>query len=319
MKRRLELFSLLLIGALFLPGLARAQAVEEQPAGPFGKTTNYFYQPRILPTGAAPCTCMDVVFIIDDTGSMGGAINNVKLGLVDILNTANAASCGDLRVGLITFKDDVTVQSPLTNNVALVAGQINALVASAGTNLPEASDEALREAVEAAGTVCTRNGRFSVGDWRSNCCKVIILVTDALPGGCDDAFTGGFDDVNAHLRAVSANALGVHIGALLVGAAGGVAPIMQDYALTTSGLFASVPPDGSGTSAAMQSVITNCLETPVGFEHCCVSGGLGGCFTVPVGTCRNTPGGVVVPSCAALDCPTSTLRSTWGHVKGIYR
>jgi uncharacterized protein YegL len=318
MKRRLELFSLLLIGALCLPGLSRAQ-VEQQPAGPFGKQTNFFYQPRIYPTAAAPCTCIDLVFIIDDTGSMGGAINNVKLGLVDILNTANAASCGDLRVGLITFKDDVTVHSTLTNNVALVAGQINALVAAGGTNLPEASDEALREAVEIAGTTCTRTGRFSVGDWRSNCCKVVILVTDALPGGCDDAFTGGVDDINAHLRAVSANTLGIHIGALQVGAAAGVPAIMQDYALTTSGLYASVPPDGSGTAAAIQAVVTNCLETPVGFEHCCVSGGLGGCFTVPTGTCRTIPGGVVTPSCAALECPTASLRSTWGKVKGIYR
>ena len=318
MKRRLELFSLLLIGVLFLPGLSRAQ-VDEQPAGPFGNVTQFHYQPLIHPSVAVACTCIDLVFIIDDTGSMGGAINNVKLGLVDILNTANVASCNDLRVGLITFKDDVTVHSPLTNNVMLVSNQINALVAAGGLNLPEASDEALREAVEAAGTVCTRTGRFNVGDWRTNCCKVVILVTDALPAGCNDAFTGGVDDVNAHLRALSANALGVHIGALQVGAAAGVPAIMTDYAATTTGLYATVPPDGSGTAAAIESVITNCLGTPTGFESCCVNNGTGGCFTVPAGTCRTIPGGTVTTSCAALYCPTATLRSTWGKVKGIYR
>jgi uncharacterized protein YegL len=316
MKRRLEWFSLLLAGLLCLPVIAQAQVQSETPVG---SVTDFHYEPRIHPSVAVPCTCIDLVFVIDDTGSMGGAINNVKLGLVDILNAANVASCGDLRVGLITFKDEITVHSPLTNSVATVAAQINALVASGGTNLPEASDEAIREAVEPAGTVCTRSGRFGINDWRPGCCKVIILVTDALPAGCDDAFSSGVDDVNAHLRALSAAGLGVHIGALQVGNGPGIAPIMQDYAATTTGLYATVPPDGTGTAAAMEAVITNCLSTPPEFESCCVNGGLGGCFTVPVGTCRSVVGGTVTTSCAALECPTPTLKSTWSHVKMIYR
>jgi len=318
MRTLIRGFMLSVFAALVCCCVANAQ-VELQSEQIRGSVTDYHFQPLIHPSVGVECKCIDLTFIIDDTGSMGGAIDNVKLGLVDILNTANVVSCGDLRVGLITFKDDVTVHSPLTANIPLVVAQINALVAGGGANGPEAHDEALREAVEAAGTVCTRTGRFNINDWRPACCKIVILVTDNLPAGCDDFFAGGLDDVNAHLRALSAAGLGVKIGALQVGGIPGVAPIMQDYAATTTGLYAMVPPDGSGTSAAMQSIITNCLNTPVGFENCCVSGGLGGCFTVVAGTCRSIAGGTVTTSCAAMHCPTPALRSSWSQVKSIYR
>jgi hypothetical protein len=177
----------------------------------------------------------------------------------------------------------------------------------------------LREAVEAAGTDCARTGRFNINDWRSACCKIVILVTDNLPAGCNDSYTPGVDDVNAHLRAVAAGGLGIKIGALQVGTVAGVAPIMQDYAATTSGLYAAVPSSGAGTAAAMQSIITNCIATPPSFENCCVNGGLGGCFTVLAGTCSSVAGGTVTTSCAALHCPTPTHRSSWGSVKSIYR
>src|SRR5919108_3681359 len=66
----------------------------------------------------AYCGCTDVVLVVDKTGSMGPAINNVKAGLDNIVGAALTASGGDLRMGLVSFKDGVEVDEPLTANVA---------------------------------------------------------------------------------------------------------------------------------------------------------------------------------------------------------
>jgi hypothetical protein len=73
---------------------------------------------------------------------------------------------------------------------------------------PEISDEALREMLLAAGigsgTTCAAvsETRFDV-PFRSHCVKHAILITDDLPGGCDDEFDAS-DVTNAVARAVEA-------------------------------------------------------------------------------------------------------------------
>ena len=47
--------------------------------------------------GKGVCGPMDVTFAVDDTGSMGGAIDNVKSELPAIITQANSASGGDLK------------------------------------------------------------------------------------------------------------------------------------------------------------------------------------------------------------------------------
>ena len=46
------------------------------------------------PRALAGCGCMDIALVVDDTGSMGGAIDNVKAGLPQIIATAQAAAGG---------------------------------------------------------------------------------------------------------------------------------------------------------------------------------------------------------------------------------
>src|SRR5262245_24733303 len=50
----------------------------------------------------AGCKCTDLVLVVDDTGSLGPAINNVKAGLATIIATATTASGGDLRMGVVS-------------------------------------------------------------------------------------------------------------------------------------------------------------------------------------------------------------------------
>ena len=96
------------------------------------------------------CGPMDLVFIVDTTGSMNGAINSVKAELPNIIALANTASGGDLRLGLVTFGDRVTTLQQLAGGAAHIAAvqtSINGLTAAGGMSYPEASDEALLEVI----------------------------------------------------------------------------------------------------------------------------------------------------------------------------
>lgn len=61
----------------------------------------------------ALCGPMDIAIVLDNTSSMGGAIDNVKAALPTIISDAKNASDGDLRLGYITFRDTVTLLHPL--------------------------------------------------------------------------------------------------------------------------------------------------------------------------------------------------------------
>ncbi|MCP4250702.1 MAG: VWA domain-containing protein, partial [bacterium] len=82
-----------------------------------------------------------IIFVIDDTGSMGGEIDAIKQGLLNFLARFDAAST-DTRFQLITFKDDVSARAS-TTDLAAIQGQVSGLSASGGGDFPEASVEAL--------------------------------------------------------------------------------------------------------------------------------------------------------------------------------
>ena len=213
------------------------------------------------------CGCMDVVLVVDDTGSMGPAIANVKAGLGDIVTAAQTASGGDLRIGVVSFKDTVEVDQPLTNVITDVTNAINALFASGGGFEPEASDEAVKYSATGASACAVSEPKGPLGAFRSTCLKIVVLVTDARPAGCDDAYADGVDDANAASAALAAAGAGIKISAVLVDNGsiaspahpGGVEPdVMASYASTTGGVSTTVPADGTGTGAAIQAIIEAC-------------------------------------------------------------
>jgi hypothetical protein len=213
------------------------------------------------------CGPMDIAFAVDDTGSMGGAINNVKSELPNIISTANSASGGDLRLGLMTFKDNVNVVHKLTGNIALVQASIGAISAGGGANSPEASDIAKETSI-------TNLNGFDE-PWRGSAVKIMILITDAPPGGLNDIKDAA--DVNRmHNVAVTALAKGVLVSDVFVPTEGdydGQRAILQDDASTSGGVFTETAPTGEGTGAAISEIIKNCgkpVETvcsPTNVQH----------------------------------------------------
>jgi uncharacterized protein YegL len=311
----LTIFTIL---ALALPLIAAS--TNDIPASPFNVTV---MEPVLNQSRTdEPTDCIELMFVIDDTGSMGGAINNIKLGLANLLQTAMNVSNGNLRAGVMTFKDQVTVNLPLTSNMTDVTNAINALFASGGTGWPEASDVALHE----LGTIgdCVASGDFNPMSWSEDCCKIAILVTDAPPAGCDDAF-GNADILSANAAAQALASMGVKIGSLLRQQPSSdinpiyysdpdAEPIMINYAITTGGLFGLIEPDGSNTSMAIEQVILDCAGISTETELCCTTEG---CTTVLAGTCDEI-GGTVVNSCDDCD-PVSNKNSSWGAMKALYR
>src|SRR5262249_55376878 len=133
------------------------------------------------------CRCADIVLVIDNTSSMKNAIANVDAGMTtNIIPAAQAAAPGPgaLRMGLVTVggvtMDTATVRQPLTTNVALVSAAVSAITVEPGGLQPEASDEALRLVVNGS-SAC---GTGSIGTFRPECFKIIVLATDAQTGGC---------------------------------------------------------------------------------------------------------------------------------------
>ncbi len=86
----------------------------------------------------------NVIFVIDDTGSMSGEIASVRDGLLNVINRLASSSTAST-LQLITFKDDVTVRSP-TSDLSVIRSQVSGLVASGGGDVAEASVQALWEA-----------------------------------------------------------------------------------------------------------------------------------------------------------------------------
>ncbi len=214
----------------------------------------------------AQCGPMDVAFVLDDTSSMQGSLDNIKAELNAILNDIQRASGNDYRLALVTFKDDVTVRVNFAdqNREALTA-QLAALVAEGGTRIPEASDEALNTVINAlSASGRPQNGNFSPA-FRDRAFKVIILLTDAPPGGFDDRYTVGEDDKNAHAFAEQAKSKNIKISAIYVPTFADdtavIKPIMQDYANTTSGFYLETLQNGTGTAAAIRSIIAGCGST----------------------------------------------------------
>ncbi|MEM7129182.1 MAG: VWA domain-containing protein [Chloroflexota bacterium] len=242
-------------------------------------------QPAIAQSTCGP---LDVAILIDTTGSMLGAIDNVKAEANNLVDKIVAASGGDYQLALVTFQDSIVVLTDLQPGTADgIKAQIGGLQASAGNSVAEASDEALNTVINRLSTSAGRpqSGNFS-GIWRAgDVTKIIILITDAPPGGFDDLYEWGVDDLSAAIRTQEANANDLLITAVYVPTAEGLvvganlpsAPsainivndenaaiaeqLMRNYATGTGGGFVKTAQDGQGTARAIEISITECGRT----------------------------------------------------------
>lgn len=137
----------------------------------------------------------DIVFIIDTTGSMGGAITNVKNNIESFADSLTAGGV-DYQLGLIDYKE-VLDGNPIkkfefTDDVGVFKTNLETLSASGGGDGPESGLDAIMDPA---------NGGLSF-PFRDGSVKQFIVVTDAPVHykGDGTASTYTIEETNAKLK-----------------------------------------------------------------------------------------------------------------------
>jgi Mg-chelatase subunit ChlD len=211
------LVALLAAGATAMPGDAA-----EKPAPKPAKTA----APRI-----------DVVFVLDTTGSMSGLIAAAKEKIWSIANTmAIAKPTPQIRMGLVGYRDRrdayVTKHTPLTDDLDAVYKDLMAFQAGGGGDTPESVNQALHEAV----TKMTWSREPKVY-------RVIFLVGDCPP------HMDYPDDVKYPVTCKTAAEAGIIINTIQCGSHAATVPIWQEIALKAEGAYFRVEQSGSAVLA----------------------------------------------------------------------
>ncbi len=221
------------------------------------------------------CGATDLVIAIDTTHSMAAAIREMKREAIRLIDLVRFVSAGDYRLGLVSFRDNVRVEVDL-GSVAdpqeardTITWAIRRLEAEGGNGGPEASDEALRTAVVGlAATDRAQEGDFT-GQWQARS-RILVLITDNLPGGFDDSFDEGVDDVNAREITTEALRRDIRISSVYIPTAGfqlspdpRVIEIMRAYPQLTGGVFAVTEESGRGTAEAIADIVDRCGMRPI--------------------------------------------------------
>lgn len=118
---------------------------------------------------------IEVCFVLDTTGSMGGLIEGAKQKIWSIANEiVSAKPTPQLKLGLIGYRDrgdEYVVKSfKLTDDIDAIYANLRAFEAGGGGDTPESVNEALAEAIE---KMPWSNDRSVL--------KIIFLVGDAPP------------------------------------------------------------------------------------------------------------------------------------------
>ena len=136
-----------------------------------------FWQPLFAKTAPTPQSKprIEVCFVLDTTGSMGGLIEGAKQKIWSIANEMiSAQPTPELKLGLIGYRDrgdEYVVKSfSLTDDIDAIYGHLREFQAGGGGDAPESVNEALAEAIHKM--------PWS-GD--SKVLKIIFLVGDAPP------------------------------------------------------------------------------------------------------------------------------------------
>lgn len=165
----IALFTLTLGAAVFYPQLqATSGATPGATPGTMGT--------QVTPTvAAAQKPQVDVVFVLDTTGSMSGLIQTAKEKIWSIASTmASAQPTPEIRVGLVAFRDRgdqyVTQVVDLSADLDSVYATLMEFQADGGGDTPESVNLALHDAVH----------RMSWSD-AQQAYRVIFLVGDAPP------------------------------------------------------------------------------------------------------------------------------------------
>lgn len=222
MKR--ALLSLVLIASLGAPTFAQdSAAAASTPA-------------TRQPDTQSPQARIEVVFVLDTTGSMSGLIEGAKQKIWSIANAmATAKPRPHIRIGLVGFRDRgdeyVTTLTPMTDDLDAVYADLMKFSAGGGGDTPESVNQALHEA-------------YTKFDWTPNTgagrntLRLIYLVGDAPP------HMDYTDDVKFDVTCREAIKNGITINTIQCGTIAETTPVWKQIAAKTDGEFFAIEQSG---------------------------------------------------------------------------
>lgn len=192
--------------------------------------------PARLTTQAEQRPRVDLVFVLDTTGSMGGLIAAAKDKIWSIATTmARAQPTPEIRIGLVAYRDRgdqyVTEVFDLTSDLDAMYAHLMAFQAAGGGDGPEAVNQALTDAV----------GRMS---WTSEASayKAVFLVGDAPP------HLDYQDDVQYPTTLALARQRGIVVNTIQCGNDAGTTQPWSQIASLGAGDFLRVDQNGSAVA-----------------------------------------------------------------------
>lgn len=151
--------------------------------------------------GGPSSATVDVFFLTDNTGSMGGTINTVRSAATAIMN--NVAGLGDVQFGVGQYGGETPIgrifnlDQQLTSDTGLVQSALNTWIASGGGDGPEANLYGLSRAATDT-------------DWRAGSARILVWFGDYYghdpsPGGSLIPLTDKVTEADAIADLVAAN------------------------------------------------------------------------------------------------------------------
>lgn len=209
-------------------GLALSPATAQQPA----RNT----EPQIQAEGKTEPPRIEVVFVLDTTGSMSGLIEGAKQKIWSIANAmATAKPHPSIRMGLVAYRDRgddyITKLTAMTEDLDAIYSDLMKLSASGGGDGPESVNQALYEAYKKFDwTPNTGTGK--------NTLRLIYLVGDAPPHVDYEQDTP--------YKATCAEAIkqGITINTIQCGSGADTTPIWKEIASKTDGEYFAIQQSG---------------------------------------------------------------------------
>ncbi|GMQ91018.1 MAG: hypothetical protein BMS9Abin11_0323 [Gammaproteobacteria bacterium] len=178
---------------------------------------------------------IEVCFVLDTTGSMGGLISGAKRKIWYIANQiASARQTPNVKFCLIGFRDRgdvyVTKKFQMTDDLDSIYQNLQSFQAQGGGDTPESVNQALYEAVKNIGWSKKRNTL-----------RVIFLVGDSPP------HMDYQDDVKYYKVAMMAKRKDIIINTIQAGSNYRTTPIWKEIAQLTNGAYSAIPQSGGVT------------------------------------------------------------------------
>jgi hypothetical protein len=246
-----------------------------------GTCTNYIVKLVTTTVPYVPCSDgLDVVFLVDYTGSMGPAIEGVKTSISNIASTIVTESNDNYRLGLVIFDeytsatnsnyDDKTDYTSLPSSQKYVNTGLNGnyqwitAIEMMSTNNQSSFTTQLNK-INNVSTFPLGNGLNTpepsdmglelvglegfAGSFRNGVARLVVLITDATPSGNDDDYTA--TDVS-YINLLTSQLVNQGVRVLLMTTTG-TSNALYDLATGTNGVVANGF-DGTDIITAIENV-----------------------------------------------------------------